>query len=288
MGRPKSLKPKQCFHEPSSLAGRSRASTASGAPIRWTMPCAQNSIIAMTDSRLNRNAESWIDLADLESGPAPYLPTFPFQGEFINANHGFYASCPRKGGLIDVGIEGWLWPEDALKLYELAYFAPGDILELGCYRGLSTSILSQANRDSGMRKRILSVDLDPPSVVAAQNQLAATGLSANTEGIAGDAAERCGDLAAAGRQFAMVFVDHSHAYPHVLSVCRQLSGIVAPGGFCLFHDYKDKRNTDVNDTDYGVPQGIRDGLDANEFEFYGIFGGSALFRKRGHDRRQSH
>ena len=32
--------------------------------------------------------------------------------------------------MIDMGIAGWLLPEDAPKLYELAYYVDGDILEL--------------------------------------------------------------------------------------------------------------------------------------------------------------
>src|ERR1700728_4334116 len=48
-------------------------------------------------------------------------------------------------------IPGWLAPEDALKLYELAYFSPGPILEIGMYCGRSTTILATAVADSGRR-----------------------------------------------------------------------------------------------------------------------------------------
>ncbi len=51
-----------------------------------------------------------------------------------------------------------------MKLYELAYFVSGDILELGSYRGLSTKILAWANDDSPRRKLIYSIDLSPEHV----------------------------------------------------------------------------------------------------------------------------
>ena len=235
---------------------------------------------AMSHAGLKRHAESWLELEDLTDGPAPYAPTFGFEGEFINDRHRSYATCPRNGGLIDVGIEGWLWPEDALKLYELAYFAPGDILELGSYHGLSSSILSRANHDAGLRRRIQSADLDPECVATARSQLERMGLSANTDFAAGEAAEYCRGLRQAGRTFGFAFIDHAHTYEAVRDVCRHLGGVIMPGGFALFHDYKTRRNADPSDTDYGVPQGIRDGLDAGEFEFYGIFGASALYRRR--------
>ncbi len=56
-------------------------------------------------------------------------------------------------------LRGCLRRSDALKLYEPACFAPGDILELGAFQGLSTCILSQANRSSPHSRRVVSVDL---------------------------------------------------------------------------------------------------------------------------------
>lgn len=234
----------------------------------------------LMDKTLNRYAESWIEVPKLGARIVDYQPTFPLEGRFINERHRFYTTCPRKGGLIDVGIEGWLWPEDALKLYELGYFVTGDILELGCFRGLSTSILSQANHDSGLLKRFQSVDLDPRGVVAAQDNLRQRDLAKNAEVLVREAATYCRELAGERRKFDLVFVDHSHAYEAVLEVCRELETVVSPGGFCLFHDYNDSRNIDPAETDYGVSQAVADGLSQNVFEFYGIFGCCALFRAR--------
>ena len=100
------------------------------------------------DKRLSvrSHQDSRIDNASLPIGKArfdrPYQRTFDFPGDYINAAHHRFATCQQDGGLIDVGIEGWLLPDDALKLYEMVYFADGDILELGTYKGLSTSIMA--------------------------------------------------------------------------------------------------------------------------------------------------
>lgn len=79
----------------------------------------------------------------------PYRATYAFAGEFLNEQHRFYSICPAKEHLIDLGIDGWLRRENALNLYELAYFAPGPILEIGSYHGLSTSILARAVAEGG-------------------------------------------------------------------------------------------------------------------------------------------
>ena len=38
------------------------------------------------------------------------------------------------------------------------------------------------------------------------------------------------------KQFSFAFIDHSHAYQPVYQACEALSYLLAPGGFCLFHD----------------------------------------------------
>ncbi|MEZ4837503.1 MAG: class I SAM-dependent methyltransferase, partial [Caldilineaceae bacterium] len=94
-----------------------------------------------------------------------------------------------------------------------------------------------------------------------------------------DAVAAAEAYATAQRQFGFVFVDHSHAYEPVYGVCRVLDQIIAPGGFCLFHDYNDIRNADPEDKEYGVYQAVVDGLNLDAFEFYGIFGCCGLYRR---------
>ena len=96
----------------------------------------------------------------------------------------------------------------------------------------------------------------------------------------GDAARASERLIRSGRAFALVFVDAGHSYDSVLGVCRLLPELMKSGGFCLFHDYNDLRNLDPNDAEYGVAQGVQDGLPNDTFEFHGIFGCCALYRKK--------
>lgn len=218
-----------------------------------------------------------------------YRSTYDFPGPFINWSHRFFSICPVKEGmliqmrsfpLIGKSIPGWLRREDALKLYELAYFAVGDILELGSYQGLSTCILAQASRESPYRKTVFSVDLDPAAVAMARRHLRLKMLTRGVRLTCGDALELTRQAATTGKTFAFVFVDHSHAYKPVYQVCRELGRVVSPGGFCLFHDFNDARNRDSENEDYGVYQAVRDGLSPTEFEFYGIYGCAALYRAR--------
>lgn len=208
-----------------------------------------------------------------------YRPTYAFEGEFINAQQRFYATCPAKDHLVDLGIDGWLRREDALKLYELAYFASGSILEIGSYHGLSTSILARAALDSGKEQRIVSVELDGAAQAVARGHLERLGLARNVVFVQSDAHAYCLQAAAAGERFAFVFVDHDHAYSAVLPVCRELSRLTDAGAFCLFHDWLDARNFVPDEAEYGVFGATRDGLDPRGFEFYGVFGVAGLYRR---------
>jgi SAM-dependent methyltransferase len=210
----------------------------------------------------------------------PYAPTYAFPTPYINAQHAYYATCPLvKGVSIDVGIRGSLRREDALKLYELAYFADGDVLELGCNLGLSTSILSRANHDAGLAKSIYTNDLDARYLDWTRKALEDLRLVSNLHFYPGDAVQYCQQLASEQRQFAFAFVDHSHAYEPVYGVCESLPQIIKPGGLVLFHDYNDYRNPRPDFADYGVAQAVIDALAGTAFEFYGLFGCTALYRK---------
>lgn len=219
---------------------------------------------------------------DLPAGLAevpPYRATHVFPGEFINAQQRSYTNCAVKEHLVDLGIDGWLRREDALKIYELAYFAGGPILELGSYHGLSTSILARAVADSGDDRRIVSVELDAAAQNVARGHLERLGLAERVSFVQSDAHAYCLNALAAGETFDFVFVDHDHSYGAVLVVCRTLSQLVAPDGFCLFHDWLDARNFAAEDADYGVCGATRDGLDRRDFEFYGVFGVAGLYRR---------
>jgi len=216
----------------------------------------------------------------------PYQPTFDFRARYIDRAHHALATAPVEGALIQVKnrrwlgkvIPGWLRREDALKLYELAYFAPGDILEIGSYHGLSTSILARANRNSPCRKHIFSVDLDPASGEATRANLKSLGLSRAVSTVCDDAVTAVRRYASQGKRFGFIFVDHAHDYEPVYQVCRELGQVTAPGGFCLFHDFNDGRNRHPDNHEYAVYQAVTEGLPSGRFRFCGIYGCTGLYR----------
>lgn len=209
----------------------------------------------------------------------PFRPTFSYRGDFINAEHAAFATCLTRQGMIDIGIDGWLVPADALKLYEMAYFSGGDYMELGTFRGLSTSIMLRAAVAAGLANKILSIDLDPCAQDAGRATLAGMPGADRVLFFHTDGDEALATYRRANRLFDFCFIDHSHRYEHVLSACQVLHHVLRRGGFCMFHDYNDQRNARMDNDDYGVWQGVNDGLDKRRFEFWGIFGCSGLFRR---------
>ncbi len=211
----------------------------------------------------------------------PYRKTYRFDGPFIDQGHRRLAECPRREGMIDIGIAGWLLPADALKLYELVYFCGGDVLELGTYRGLSASVALEASVSAGLTNTFVSIDLDPGSSQAGAETVAGRPGSERAFFFTTSADEALGTFTRAERRFRFCFIDHSHRYAHVVSACRMLGRVLEPGAFCLFHDYNDPRNADPGNEDYGVYQAVRDGLDPALFSFWGIYGCTGLFRFEG-------
>jgi predicted O-methyltransferase YrrM len=230
-----------------------------------------------------RHEDSFLTLEETASDrrfDMPFHKTYDYPGDYIDADHRRLAECPTREGMVDLGIEGWLLPADALKLYELAYFGGGDILELGTYRGLSTSLLVQASVNAGRRDRIVSVDLSPEAIMGGKATLAGRPGAERVWFIETDGDAALDHFIGAGKRFRFAFIDHSHRYEHVKSACERLPRVLAPGAFALFHDYNDYRNPMAEADDYGVYQGVRDGLDPDRFEFWGVYGCTGLFRRR--------
>jgi predicted O-methyltransferase YrrM len=208
----------------------------------------------------------------------PFLATYPFRPPYINAAHEAFTTCPTQQGMIDIGIPGWLLPADALKLYELAYYAPGDVLELGTYRGLSAHVIRQAIQASPRPGRtLISIDLDPGSTEAGRASVAGQRGAGNVHFFTTSADEALETFTRARRKFALCFIDHSHRYEHVRSACERLPGVLLPGSFCLFHDYNDPRNACPHDADYGVFQAVSEFL-PRPLEPWGVYGCCGLFR----------
>ena len=240
---------------------------------------------------MNKHTDTFCNVGDLGLKSFPYNPTYA--GKFpINEFHNYFTSCERENGVKillnnDNGqlIPGMLRREDAMKIYELAFHAENNILELGCFRGLSTFIIAKAVLHSNSKKRITTVDINSGCIQSARANILTIDQVTNgrvnlLESIVNDGGSAVSNLIDAGRKYSFAFIDHSHAYDHVLDVCQKLDDVMEPGGFCLFHDYNDKRNNDNTETGYGVYSAVHDGLDESVFEFYGCYGCTGLFRKK--------
>jgi hypothetical protein len=231
---------------------------------------------------ITTHPETFLSAELLGTKLGEYQPSYQIDG-YLNPHHEYLSKLPvtcllnlTAPGLLTHGegrkIEGWLWQADGLKLYEMAYFADGDILELGTYQGLSTCIMAQAVLDAGRASKIVSIDIGDHGWL---NNAAETDVASVIEFRLGDAVDHMGQLASRNRKFGFGFVDHSHAYGDVANACPLLPSLLKPGSFTQFHDYNDSRNG--TNPDYGVWQAVRDSLPSS-FEFCGIYGCSGLYR----------
>jgi predicted O-methyltransferase YrrM len=175
-------------------------------------------------------------------------------------------------------LPGWLLDDDALKLYELAYTSRGPILEVGTYYGKSAILMARALRDSGRDDAIVSLDVDPDALRVALSVVKERGLAEHLALARGTAES----LFRAYPQFRprFVFLDGDHSRRGVARDLRALKPRVPAGGLLLLHDYHDARNADRADLDYGVVEAVEQSWVARECEFVGVFGCSALFRRR--------
>ena len=240
---------------------------------------------------MNKHSDTFCNINDLGKQFFPYRPTYPIKTP-INAFHKHLTTCEREKGVKILlnndnsqAIPGMLRREDAMKIYELAFNTTGNILELGCFRGLSTFIIAKAILHSNPDKKLTTVDLNAGCIESARRNILTIDQVVNgrinlLETIVNDGGNAVSSLIDAGKKYTFAFIDHSHAYKHVLDVCQKLDHVIEPGGFCLFHDYNDKRNNDDSEAGYGVYSAVHDGLDDEVFEFYGCYGCTGLFRKK--------
>jgi len=231
---------------------------------------------------LFRHLDTFLSLPDTSVDrrfDRPFCKTYDYAGDFIDRQHQSFITCPERDGMIDIGIDGWLLPDDAMKLYEMAYFSNGNILELGTYRGLGTSIIASAVNAAGSVSKIISVDIDPEHIDHAKISLQGRPGWKQTRLIVDDANAAIAGFSAKNETFGFAFVDHSHRFEDMIPTCQRLRHIVSPSGFALFHDFNDPRNPDPNNDDYGVYQAVTYGLDQQFWEFWGIYGCAALYRR---------
>lgn len=245
----------------------------------------ENQKLPTNESKLNQNIESFVPYDKTGASAAAYKKTYNFDGQFINDTHKSYNDAPTDDGgvCVDLGVEGWLQKSDALKLYELAYFSKGNILELGTHQGLSASIMAAGLSDAGSNSIIETVDIDQESVSIGENYVAGRSGAEKINFNLGDATEFLIKLIADRRMFSFVFIDHWHGYRSVFDAAMMTKKILMKGGFVCFHDYNDSRNPEPTTIDeYGVYQAVADAvMTDHNFMFFGVFGCCGLFRKIG-------
>jgi hypothetical protein len=208
-----------------------------------------------------------------------YRPTYTEPaGPFIDRIKSAPGGMSGASFLIDLGIEGFLFRTEALKLYEMAYNVESDVLELGTHKGLSTSILAHAlhDRKSGT---LATIELEAAfSQIATDNLQGLPGAERVTF-ITGDAAEAMDVLIAEKRRFDFIFVDHWHGYDATREAASRIRLLLANGGYVMFHDFFDPSNQDP-DHPYGVFQAVLDTIGQDtQFVYGGATGSSALFHK---------
>jgi predicted O-methyltransferase YrrM len=202
---------------------------------------------------------------------AEYLPSWDWGGEFLSKGH------PRILERLD-GIEGLMYPEDALKLYELAWFTPGPILEIGTFKGRSAALMSLALSDAENPAWIMSVDIDGDHLGQARENLGRLGAGGRVTLVEGTSTALARRLA--GQSFGLVFVDGDHRHRGVSRDIAAIEPLVPVGGILAFHDYEGFEPAHAYQVQ--VARAVESSWVAASCAFLGRFGLTGVFlRQRG-------
>ncbi len=208
----------------------------------------------------------------------PYQPIMPRAELFVDGEHAAIAAMPLEGGLVGGEVKGFLRPADALALYELAWYAPGDVLEMGSAWGLSTTILGRAMSARVQPGKLLTIEIAPGFQAATEAAMRKAGLGHLHVMLPGDATVIAKRMADSGRRIGAAFIDHDHSHAATRAACRDVACMLVPGGLALVHDFNDRNNI-IDPGIYGVYAGVCDSVAAGELEFIGVVGCCALLRK---------
>jgi Methyltransferase domain len=174
-------------------------------------------------------------------------------------------------------IQGWLRPEDAEKLYELAYSASGPILEVGTYHGKSAVLMASAIRDAERETLLYTLDVDRSAIEAAAAEAQAHDLASVIVFVRGT-------LSAFARAYphlrpAVTFIDGDHSRVGVERDLAVLEALVPADGKLLFHDFNDPLNDDSACETIKVRPTVETSWVARECQFEGVFGACGLFTR---------
>jgi predicted O-methyltransferase YrrM len=177
------------------------------------------------------------------------------------------------------GLEGLGYPEDSQKLYELAWFSPGDLLEIGTFRGRAAATMAMALESAGNPARVVSIDIDAGVLEDAARGLAAVGLANRVtlaRGTADTVLSRMPEL-----RPGLVFVDGDHSYRGVMRDLTAIEPLVPNGSIVVLHDYEGYTAEDPYFR-HRVPEAAGDSWLATQCDFLGRYGLSGAFvRRRG-------
>ena len=200
-----------------------------------------------------------------------YRPSFGIEAADLGPRH-------RDAAARVAAVPGWLRPEDALKLYELAYLTAGPILDVGTFHGKSAILMAGARSDAGTDATVVSLDVDATCLHAARGHARALGVADAIVLIRGT-------LAAVARAYpqlrpALTFVDGDHSRAGVQRDLAVLDGLVPEDGLMLFHDFHDPRNRDPSEPEVKVAPAVTDSWVTRDCDFGGVFGCCGLFVRR--------
>jgi hypothetical protein len=219
-----------------------------------------------------------------------YRKTYAFEGDFVDENQrriaclsvDFPRGKPPFPFDYSTNVPTPHFPKiliDLIKIYELAYFAAGNVIDLGTAEGRSSYVMSQALTASGNPNRVHTIELSPKQIARARKNHAGFEHCSNVIFHQGSGHVVLKELIHEGVSADFVFVDHSHEFEETALTCSLLDLIIPVGGMALFHDYLDGRNFDPDNLEYNVVKGIGAGLDLTRFRPVGVFGSTGLFER---------
>ena len=221
-------------------------------------------------------------LAAMRIARANRLTSATHSPPFVDGDHQRIATARRgrmrRSDLINLGVDGYLWPVEAAKLYELAYGCTGDVLEIGTYRGLSAYVLSTAltNRGSG---ELHTCDIDKSSSVFARRALRWHRGRHCIRFHVDDACAFLDRQVQRRQQYGFIFVDHDHRYEPTRAVAERVPQLLALGGSVMFHDYRDLDAVNPAHPDKVGPAVDHTIMADARFTFCGVTGSSGVFRR---------
>ena len=175
-------------------------------------------------------------------------------------------------------IPGWLRPEDAEKLWELAQSTSGPILEIGTHHGKSAVLMALARKEAGQGGPLYTLDVDSRVIAAAAAQ-------ARTHRVSELIVFVRGTSAAFRRVYpwlrpALTFVDGDHTRAGVDRDLAALEMLVPVGGRLLFHDFHDPLNEDATCAAIKVRPAVEASWVKRDCSFDGVFGCCGLYTRR--------